>query len=334
MEEFIQALFEDLFVATVGGGAMMLYSKLITRFNQIKLEKKYPISGEYLSIFEDIVNGNVVNIKAPVLLNQKGRKIEGYTKLDSRKWILEGKISDAGYIYGLYYAESIHDKGVGNFFLEFTNNGNLEGIWSGYDSINKKIVSGKYIFKKKPIIVIKKVESNNLSAILHIADKQLGKDFINTEDFIQDNFLKFQAEINNKIVGFITSKELTIDEIYARIPQLKEKKFKQFNVIDKVSFIGSVATDPEYEGLGVASVLFEHILNELERKKNIIFMIGWKSIKGINIEGIAKRNGFDAIMEIEEFWKEDSIKNQYDCPICKNPCVCSAIIYVRHLNNY
>lgn len=247
--------------------------------------------------------------------------------------IIEGEVSDSGYIYGIYYAESVHDKGVGNFFLEFTNDGDLEGLWSGYDSINKKIVSGKYLFKKKPTIIVSKVQEKNLPTILHIADKQLGKDYINANDFIEDDFLKFQASINDKIVGFITSKELTIEEVYKKIPTLKDKKLNQFNVVSKLSYIGSIATDPKYEGLGVASALFEYMLNELNKKDYIILMTGWKSKNGININGIAKKFGFDEILEIKDFWKEDSIENNYDCPVCSNPCLCSAVIYVKHENS-
>ena len=165
-----------------------------------------------------------------VQLTQKGKEIKGTTKMDSRIWILEGEISDSGYIYGIYYAESIHDKGVGNFFLEFTNDGNLEGLWSGYDSINKKIVSGRYLFKKIPRIVISKVSEKSLPTILHIADKQLGNDYINANDFMQDDFLKFQASIDNKIVGFITSKEITIEE-YADKYCITKKSLKNHNII-------------------------------------------------------------------------------------------------------
>ena len=333
MEEIVSSVLENLLVAVIGGSFMLLYSKSLKKYKQVKLEKKYPISGEYISTFEDIVDDKIITSKAPVQLSQKGKEIKGTTEMDSRIWILEGEISDSGYIYGIYFAESIHDKGVGNFFLEFTNDGDLEGLWSGYDSINKKIVSGRYFFKKRPTIVINKVLEKNLPTILHIADKQLGKDYINANDFMQDDFLKFQASIDNKIVGFITSKEITIEDVYQRVPSLKDKNLNQFNVVSKLSYIGSIAIDPVYEGLGVATALFQHILKELNKKDNVILMTGWKSKNGTNISGIAKQHGFDEILEIKDFWKEDSIDNHYDCPVCGNPCLCSAILYVKHGNN-
>jgi len=189
------------------------------------------------------------------------------------------------------------------------------------------------LIKKKSIIKIDKVDKEHMSAILHIADKQLGQDYINSDDFIQDDFIKLQASIYNKIVGFITAKELNIEELYKKIPNLKEKNLKQLSITNKINYIGSVATDSIYEGRGVATALYNQVFKELNKDNNIILMTGWKSKKGINIDGIAKRLGFVKILEVKEYWKEDSIKNKYDCPICKNPCLCSAIIYLKHNNS-
>lgn len=330
LEMVFNGILEELLIATIGGILVMTYTKTIKRYKHKKLENKYPISGEYISTFDDIVDGVVVKTKAPVTLTQKGKKLQGETFFEKRKWLLEGEVTESGYVYGMYSAEARHDKGVGNFFLQFTNDGNLEGLWSGYDSINQQIVSGLYTFKKRPLIIVERVDKKNLSAILHISDLQLGQDYINPEEFLDEDLIKFQASVDNKIVGFITAKHLSIEDLYEKMPKLKNRKFKQFDVTQKIGYIGSVATSPNYENMGVASELFKFALKELLKTNNMVLMTGWKSKLGTNIESIAIKYGFEEIIELKEYWKEDSIKYNYTCPVCSNPCECSAVMYVKH----
>jgi hypothetical protein len=37
---------------------------------------------------------------------------------------------------------------------------------------------------------------------------------------------------------------------------------------------------------------------------------------------------FEFRIELPNYWKEDSIKENFTCPVCGNPpCLCSAVIY-------
>ncbi|PWE20126.1 hypothetical protein DGF29_07195 [Aliarcobacter skirrowii] len=52
----------------------------------------------------------------------------------------------------------------------------------------------------------------------------------------------------------------------------------------------------------------------------------------INIKRLAIKEGFKEECIIEEFWKEDSIKFNFDCTACgKHLCLCSAIIYTKKI---
>ena len=52
----------------------------------------------------------------------------------------------------------------------------------------------------------------------------------------------------------------------------------------------------------------------------------------MSIEGSAIKEGFKEEFLIENFWKEYSIKFNFDCTACgKPPCLCSAIIYTKKL---
>lgn len=148
------------------------------------LERKFPIGGEYITTFEDQEGDNEFVVTAPAKLEQRGRKITGQTAMpnDDRQWILEGELSEEGYINGLYYAVDPHDKGVGNFFLYVNYDRNMEGLWSGYDEVNGKISSGRYTFR--PVFDAFQMEplrSEKMPAVIDIADQRLGKDYLSTD---------------------------------------------------------------------------------------------------------------------------------------------------------
>ena len=77
IEEIFSSLSEELLIATIGASVTLVFSMLITKVKRTRLEKKYPIAGDYLSEYEDETNGLAVIIKTPVQLVQKGRAIEG-----------------------------------------------------------------------------------------------------------------------------------------------------------------------------------------------------------------------------------------------------------------
>ena len=179
-------------------------------------------------------------------------------------------------------------------------------------------------------IKVKKVLEQDLKSISNIVNEQLGLNYINSKNFMQNNFQKYQASLNNELVGFITFKYVTVEDVLKRIPKVSQKKLEKLLLGKKITYIGTVATDSEYKRLGVATVLFKYVINLLE-KDNVIIMTGWKNNDTINIGGIANQYGFENILEIKDFWKADSIKKKYDCHICGNPCFCSAIIYMKYL---
>lgn len=160
----------------------VLYLKDIIRDKY--LEYKYPVSGKFISTFEDEVDGERTTTRAPAELNQSGRQIEGYTEIpgDDREWVLDGEVSTNGYINGVYRAIDPHDSGVGNFFLYVNHDRQMEGLWSGYDEVNDKITSGRYTFV--PVFddfEIRPLERSQIPTVVNIADSQLGKDYLSVE---------------------------------------------------------------------------------------------------------------------------------------------------------
>ncbi len=205
-----------------------------------------------------------------------------------------------------------------------------------------KLILTKSIFKKHKkavdihlqehfLFLIKTISRKTLPRVLNIAEKQLGT-YINTEDLFNKENVSVYASVKKEIAGFCIGKKIKLEKIYEDIPQLKNLGLKQLDAVEKIGLVASVAIDPIYSQRGIGTALIGHCIKELENKGlNILLMTGWKSKKGIHIGNIAEKHGFEKLIEISDFWRKDSVKNQYFCQSCGNPpCKCTAAVYIRH----
>ena len=138
---------ENLIIGLLGGFTVSLFFLIVTLIKNKILERRYPIKGTYLTTFEDLENEETVSTHALAVLTQRGKKIKGKTFLtDNRTWVIDGKLTAGGNLHGVYSAEDPMDQGVGTFFLKITPNKGMFGLWSGFDSVNSIVNSGKYSF--------------------------------------------------------------------------------------------------------------------------------------------------------------------------------------------
>lgn len=323
------------------GGAIISVGTFIYRFYlNKKLEKKFPVSGKYLTKYEDLENGIIIERTAPAILKQKGRKITGETTFDNnRKWIIEGQIEKNGHIHGIYYAENPLDKGIGNFFLKIDAYRNMHGLWSGYDSENNLVSSGKYVFRPTFIDYdIVDIEEKHIPHILNIADSQLGNDYLssniinscinNKDDYIGKVSIDHH---NNKVVGFYMGYKVSKDDVVEMFKDYVDKTPRILRYSNIFGLIKTVAVDDNYKNRGIGTKLIRDAEeNFLSKNINTIFTVAWKSKEGTNLKGILEYLGYKELFEILDYWKEDSIENNYNCPSCGNPpCTCSAVIYSK-----
>lgn len=96
----------------------------------------------------------------------------------------------------------------------------------------------------------------------------------------------------------------------------------------KPGFLGSVVVDARYRRCGVATSLIREALRRL-RASGVenLYGFAWKRPDGsCPSRGLLESLGLEAAAEIPNFWKSESEVKGYDCPVCGNPCVCSAIV--------
>lgn len=299
---------------------------------------RYPVAGTYMTKFEDIEDGKKIVSKAPAVLRQKGRKIKGETYIGNKAWILEGKIVDGGHIYGFYSAVSPHDPGIGTFFLEMSRENHLDGFWTGYDAENKVVTSGRYTFRKAPDFKIDMATDSDLPHILSISSDTLGEGYVESlleknENTGKKGTLLIVARVGRDTVGYCFAYRVQQSDwntiIKGRDVRLPIDVRHALEA-GHLGIIQTLAVHPDFQGCGIGSALLNEAIDRLmNRGLKRFISLAWKSSSGINIKSLLERSGFKPIVEIEEFWTDDSLKSGFECPECGHPCKCAAVLYKR-----
>ncbi|NLM35499.1 MAG: GNAT family N-acetyltransferase [Clostridiales bacterium] len=337
MEGLFDITWVNIFYVIIGGLTAIVTICAKKAYVDMKLERKFSVSGRYITKFQESKYKDVI-ITTSAELKQNGKRIYGTTKMpgDSRKWILEGQLSEDGHIHGIYYAEDPIDKRTGVFFLKIHSKKHMTGVKSSLDTEKQEVTSGTYEFK--PIcnnVTIKKLVKSHIPHIISIADNLLGKDHL-TQEILEkitngspDFYCDVAIDSQNKVVGFYIG--------YITHPKIIEEKMKinqdeiprSIKYANKIGVIKTVVVEEKHQGYGIGTKLVESCMKELKKAGvQMICSIASKNRNFNNMDGIFKNLGFNIIAEVPEYWSDESIEKGYRCPICKEPpCECSAVIY-------
>lgn len=335
MVEFLGVAWENILVGLMGGFIVSGIFLIGRKANEWLIQRRFPVAGAYITKFEDEEGGNKYMATAPATLEQHGRKITGTTIMGSREWILQGELSPSGYIHGVYFAKDPVDKGLGNFFLRIYNDRRMIGLWSGYDSVNDSITSGRYTFLPvRDTVTTRPGTAGDLLSVLRIADDQLGEGYVSEEFFIKADesdrsFIKV-AEMDGRIVGFAIGLIWEPNEIreLVRVPIPRH-----LSLADQVGVVKTVAVSPAQHGHGIGTRLTDSCLAEFRsRGVRAVCSVAWKRGKQINLKGVLERQGFLPFAEVPDYWREESLEEDFECPECgAPPCRCSAVMYSQVL---
>ena len=187
-------------------------------------------------------------------------------------------------------------------------------------------------FRKNIPVTVSKIKKDTAGQAMSIAEQQLGDSYIQENDFLGSDTISLCAVRGKDMVGFCIGKILEKDQFTSLHPVVSASLTRPFAYIDRLGLVASVATDPAYEGRGIASTLVRACLDAMASAGlSLVCSIGWKSGGSVHVGGILERFSFRPIQEFPDFWKEDSLAKGYHCPICgEPPCLCSAVVYIRH----
>jgi GNAT superfamily N-acetyltransferase len=187
------------------------------------------------------------------------------------------------------------------------------------------------------------LDTSSIDAHITLLNNLLGEGFISHSellDFIGDsNKVVFRiTNVDNpkEALGIATGIIINSRESFNSLVNGFEPEFthiaNEISDINKVLIIKSVAVSEEHAGNGFGTKLVQAIFKWAENKapKSAI-SLGWEDGNGCHIEKVLQRNEMSRIATRENFWLEDSITRQYNCPSCGNPCRCSAVLFYRSL---
>jgi ribosomal protein S18 acetylase RimI-like enzyme len=327
------SILNDVLVGLVGGLIVGVANYAYKYLQNKSIERKYPLSGEYITSYDDIEDGKSIRTTTPATLKQKGRNIDGETKFGGQDWKLSGTLTKEGYFSGVYSAVSPWDHGNGNFFLTIGSDKIMRGMWSGYDSKNDQVSSGKYKFVPKiSNLEIVQATKDEISDIYKISEEQLGYNYLANESIenmiASDKYIVLVGKIKQYTVGFIVIKILDYGELLKEVRYDKAKIPKPF-VNNAIGVIDLVAVLSTFQSKGIGYLLVKEGVKKARGSSDIrnFTSIAWKPTAKSNLGAILNLNGIKYKFEVKNYWTEDSKTKHYECPKCGNPCICSADIH-------
>ena len=98
MNSLFGVAWEHILIGLLSGTVVAIFGIVRKRVLDWRIEKKYPLAGNYFTKFEDEKEGEKISQSASATLIQKGNKITGETTLlnDDRIWKIDGRITDVG----------------------------------------------------------------------------------------------------------------------------------------------------------------------------------------------------------------------------------------------
>jgi GNAT superfamily N-acetyltransferase len=321
-------------VATGIAGVLIvsLLAFFASAIHNFYIRRKYPVGGKYVTRFEDTVDRQRLTQTSISRLKQRGRRLSGKTTQRSgRTWLLDGSIMGKGHISGVYSAEGLDDEGVGAFYLRIHGDV-LDGLWSGYDHVNKTTTSGRYIFKRLVEVNILPLRNSNVAAVLAIAEKVFGPDYLSGADLSDASSREVFVALNNRqLVGFAAVEaggvSTTLKEPI-RVPRdvLHGEKSGTLGIIR------TIAVAEYLQGHGIGEQLFLAMERDLKRRgKTLIAVPAWEDNNGIHLNGIISGNGYERFLTCKQYWKDACDSGVFSCrgrdP--RNGCLCNLIWYKK-----
>jgi len=142
------------------------------------------------------------------------------------------------------------------------------------------------------------------------------------------------AMIQQTVVGTCISQTLTnLDHeneyvnAFQEAGELPEKrKFK-------VGLLATFAVDEKHRGQGIGGEFYKRSENYFRRNgiKKVVTIV-WESNRADCSKPLFLKNKFEEVKTIPEYWKDISLEQDIDCPVCGSPpCRCSATLMTKNL---
>lgn len=186
------------------------------------------------------------------------------------------------------------------------------------------------------MIEIRKLKETDIPQALRLIDHSLGEGYYNTEQlqsYIANEKFSYVALEHDTIIGVILNDILSLQVFSESLSVKTSTLSRTTHPHTKIGLLNVLVVKESFQRKGIGKMLLEVSLQEMkERHVHHMFAEAWKTTSGVvNIKKLLVSLGFTEIIEIQDFWKEDSIKEGFSCSFCGFPCICSAVIFRKEL---
>ncbi len=185
-------------------------------------------------------------------------------------------------------------------------------------------------------MIVRLLEREDIPYLMKISMAELGSDYLDVSDF--EDALEgtwsfcYVGEYDGKPSGFIIG-NIFGPEMVDEILHMPDGKFRDEALsYSKVGYYASEAIDDSVKGKGLGMKLILKCRERFEESGvEMACAMAWKSVTGkVNIDGILRKIGLEPEVEFLGYWDDPrAFPNGHDCPVCGNPCKCSAVYYIK-----
>ena len=175
-----------------------------------------------------------------------------------------------------------------------------------------------------------------LSKLMEISMAELGSDYLEDEDFLmtltsKDDFCLVAIEESGP-VGFAICNVFGKDKVDPILHMPDGPERDEIMEYDRIGYLASVAVLDSAKRKGIGKKLVEAAEREFDRRRvDVSCAMAWKSVDGtVNISKVVELYGMVEVAEFQGYWNDPrAFPNGHDCPVCGNPCSCSAVYYLK-----
>jgi ribosomal protein S18 acetylase RimI-like enzyme len=173
-------------------------------------------------------------------------------------------------------------------------------------------------------------QSSHWEGILKIGKETLGEDYIDLSDTWNVCFIALNQD--DEPVGFINGNIGTQDElspIYSKIPPGQFPPGHE----SIIGIIANVAVLPGLQGSGVGLRLMEAFEEEAGRRgATFLLTEAWKyknpvGEEIVHIKRLLQKSGFNETISIDDYWKEQCDREEFQCPARGCQCNCGVTLW-------
>ncbi|MCL6562575.1 MAG: GNAT family N-acetyltransferase [Firmicutes bacterium] len=337
LHQILSSIFWNVVAGAVWAAMFWGVTRLWVRWRTARLEREYGLGGRYLTWYDDPQpDGSITRRVATAALQRHGHRLLGQTQeLDTERiWELDlHRIGDR-HILGTYRSTSPHDPSLGVVFLTVEGPGLFRGLWAGYDPITREVQSGRYRWRKEKPVQIGSLTSPQLSVAATLLAEAFGERYLSEDALRAYENAHHRAAwgawdpSSRRLVGVALAEQADWppDDPQGRLV----RQHLPGLTTGTVGLLKAIAVEPAWQECGIGSRLARTALSWLDQHPwSHQVALAWRKPEGCPAGPLLERLGFRAIAVLPEFWRDDSLRRGYICPVCGSPCRCAAVLYHR-----